>query len=118
MPNRDPDHHVSVEPGSQRVTVVIDGQTVADSTRPLLLHETGLPVRYYLPPEDVRLELFQPTDTVTACPYKGKASYWAFRDGEHLRPDVAWSYENPYPEVAAIKGCLSFYDADADVTVT
>jgi uncharacterized protein (DUF427 family) len=117
MSNRAHGHRVSTEPGSQRVRVVIDGHLVADCARPVLLHETGLPVRYYLPAEDVRLELFEPTDTATTCPFKGQASYWAFRGGSRIRPDVAWAYQDPYPQVAAIKGHLAFYDAAAEITV-
>ncbi|MFE2672731.1 DUF427 domain-containing protein, partial [Streptomyces hygroscopicus] len=72
-------HRVAVERGSQHVTVTIDGRVVAESDRPLLVHETGLPVRYYLPPQDVDLTLFEPTDTHTTCPFKGEAAYWTYR---------------------------------------
>ncbi|MFD5388842.1 DUF427 domain-containing protein [Streptomyces sp. NPDC127074] len=115
-------HRVDVEHGSQHVTVTIDGRVVAESTRPLLVHETGLPVRYYLPPEDVDLTLFQPTDSHTTCPFKGEAAYWTYRgpagDEAEPRPDVVWAYPRPIEKVAEIKDHLSFYDAVAKIDVS
>ncbi|MFE5157794.1 DUF427 domain-containing protein [Streptomyces sp. NPDC056697] len=115
-------HRVDVEHGSQHVTVTIDGRVVAESTRPLLVHETGLPVRYYLPPEDVDLTLFQPTDSHTTCPFKGEAAYWTYRgpagDETEPRPDVVWAYPQPIEKVAEIKDHLSFYDAVAKIDVS
>jgi uncharacterized protein (DUF427 family) len=106
-------HHVDAVPGTQHVTVTIDGRVVADTRRPVLVHETGLPVRYYIPPEDIELSLFQDSDTNTTCPFKGVASYRSFED----HTDVAWSYERPLDSVPEIKGHLSFYDTVAEVTV-
>ncbi|MCQ4084761.1 DUF427 domain-containing protein [Streptomyces sp. RB6PN25] len=126
MEKREPGHRVIAVAGSQHVTVEIDGRVVADSRRPVLVYETGLPVRYYLPPEDVDLAVFEPTETHTTCPYKGVASYWTYLgDGAAeqgaaeavRRSDVVWSYPDPLPDVAQIKGHLSFYDNVADVTV-
>ncbi|AEM81379.1 DUF427 domain-containing protein [Streptomyces violaceusniger] len=115
-------HRVDVEHGSQHVTVTIDGRVVAESSRPLLVHETGLPVRYYLPPEDVDLTLFQPTDSHTTCPFKGEAAYWTYRgaagDEAEPRPDVVWAYPQPIEKVAEIKDHLSFYDAVAKIDVS
>ncbi|MGP3981649.1 DUF427 domain-containing protein [Streptomyces sp. KR80] len=111
-------HTVEAVPGTEVVTVTIDGQVVAESSRPVLMYETGLPVRYYLPPEDVAMHLLEPTDTHTFCPYKGRASYWSYRGGDgRVVTDVAWAYPDPLPEVALIKGRLSFYDTWADVIV-
>lgn len=112
-------HTVTAVPGTQRVTVEIDGRTVADSRRPVLVYETGIPVRFYLPPQDVELDLFDATPTRTTCPFKGLASYWTLRaaDGHPAREDVVWAYEDPMETVAGIKGHLSFYDTVATVTV-
>lgn len=121
MPTTEAGHRVVAVRSNQQVRVEIDGRLVSSSSRPVLVYETGLPVRYYLPPEDVDLTLFQPTDTHTTCPYKGEASYWSFHGGngpETVRADVAWSYLEPLPSVADIKGHLSFYDDVADITVT
>jgi uncharacterized protein (DUF427 family) len=103
-------HTITIEQGSRRVRVVRDGQVVAESTRPLLLRETGCPVRYYLPGEDVAMELLTPSDTTTYCPFKGTASYWSLPDA----PDFVWSYPEPKPEVAAIKGHLCFYEVEVE----
>ncbi|WP_329183858.1 DUF427 domain-containing protein [Actinacidiphila glaucinigra] len=106
-------HRVEAVPGTQHVTVRIDGKVVAETRRPVLVHETGLPVRYYIPPQDVDLALFRGSDTNTTCPYKGVASYWSYGD----RNDVAWFYEEPLPSVPEIAGHLSFYDTVAEVAV-
>src|SRR6185437_832024 len=68
---RDPYHRVDILHSSRHVRVQVDGVTVADSVRPVILFETGLPPRYYLPLSDIRTELLTPTDTATHCPYKG-----------------------------------------------
>lgn len=114
----DAKHTVKAVPGTQHVRVEIGGRVIAESRRPVLVHETGLPVRYYLPPEDVALEVLEPTDTRTHCPYKGDASYWAYRDAAgQVTRDVAWAYPEPLADVALIKGHLSFYETRATVTV-
>ncbi|MGY0058451.1 DUF427 domain-containing protein [Streptomyces sp. LZ34] len=113
-------HRVEVTRGTQHVTVTIDGRVVAESRRPLLLFETGLPVRYYLPPQDVDLSLFEPTDTHTTCPFKGEAAYWTYRGaegGSGPRKDVVWAYPDPIDAVAEVKDHLSFYDTVADISV-
>ncbi|MGP4002536.1 DUF427 domain-containing protein [Streptomyces sp. 8N706] len=111
-------HTVEAVPGSQHVRVEIDGQVVAESSRPVLVYETGLPVRYYLPAEDVATDRLEPTSSHTHCPYKGDASYWSYRDGTgRVQADVVWAYPDPLPEVAMIKDHLSFYDTVADIVV-
>ncbi|MEB3962111.1 DUF427 domain-containing protein [Streptomyces kunmingensis] len=103
-----PGHKITIEHGSQRVRVVRDGQVLAESARPLLLRETGCPVRYYLPGEDVAVDLLTPSDTTTYCPFKGTASYWSLPDA----PDAVWSYPEPKTDVAAIKGHFCFYEVE------
>ncbi|MCZ7413214.1 MULTISPECIES: DUF427 domain-containing protein [unclassified Streptomyces] len=103
-------HRITVEQGTQRVRVEIDGQVLAESDRPVLLHEAGFPVRYYLPPQDVRMDLLEVSESHTVCPFKGTASYWSLPGG---RADVAWTYLEPLPRVAPVKGLLCFYDAQA-----
>lgn len=104
-------HRITVEQGTDHVRVTDpDGRTLAESTRPLLLRETGYPVRYYLPPSDVRADLLTPSDTHTHCPFKGDASYWSVApDGPK---DAAWVYPTPKPDVAAIKDHFCFYDVE------
>lgn len=89
---------------------------LADSHRPLLLFETTLPTRYYLPPEDVRVEL-TPSATRTVCPYKGEATWWSARTGDTLLEDVAWSYPSPIPENPRIAGLICFRNERVDFIV-
>jgi uncharacterized protein (DUF427 family) len=111
---RNPDHRVETEPSPRWVRVEINGVTIASSKRPLLLRETGLRPTYYFPREDVRMDLLEPTDLSTHCPYKGDASYWTIKVGDRVEKDAVWSYENPYPEHPEIKEYLAFYWAKVD----
>ncbi len=104
---RDPYHRVDVHPSSRRVVVRAAGQVIAESTRPKILLETSLAPRVYVPREDVKVEL-EPSDRRTHCAYKGYASYWSPKVDGRLLQDVAWSYEDPLPESAAIAGDVSF----------
>lgn len=110
-------HQIRVEPGSEHVRVEIGGVTVADSGSPRLLYETGLPVRYYLPPEDVRFDLLEPSDTVTHCPFKGDAGYWSMRADGTTHQDVAWYYPAPIQQRTDITGLVCFYPGKVDLYV-
>lgn len=114
---RDPYHRVDVLRSSRHVRVEIDGIAVADTRRPLLLLETGLPERWYIPPADVHLAALRPTDAATACPYKGEARYFSFdgAGGEH--PNVAWSYPAPIPECSKIEQAICFFNERVDLFV-
>ncbi|MEU7472420.1 DUF427 domain-containing protein [Streptomyces sp. NPDC044984] len=115
---RDPHKRVDAMPSSRRVRVEIEGTVVADSANPVLLFETSLPTRYYLPREDVRLDLFEATDHSTRCPYKGTAdAYWSWRGGGAVPPHIVWSYSDPLPAVAVIKDRLAYYNEAVDLTV-
>lgn len=114
---RDPYKRIDVLQSSRHVVVALDGVVLAESTRPRLLFETGLPTRYYLPKLDVRLDLVHPSDTVTRCPYKGVASYLSFAVRGAVRPDLAWFYEAPIPEIPKIENHVSFYNERVDITV-
>src|SRR5712692_2513850 len=81
---RDPYKRVDVVASSRHVQVVVGGQTVADTQRARFLFETRLPTRYYIPPEDVRMDLLVPSEKATACPYKGKARYHSVKIGQEL----------------------------------
>jgi uncharacterized protein (DUF427 family) len=109
---RDPYHLVEVRASSRHVRIEHDGRLVADTTRAVLLFETGLPTRFYLPREDVVAPL-HPSELTTYCPYKGKASYWSLDS----RSDVVWSYREPLPAVSQVAGLLAFYNEVVDVTV-
>jgi uncharacterized protein (DUF427 family) len=114
---RDPYTRVDILPSSRHVRVEVDGITIAESTKPTLLFETGLPVRYYLPKTDVRMDLLTPTETASHCPYKGQASYWSLALGETLVQDLAWSYRTPLPESQKIAGLVCFYPEKVDLYV-
>ena len=104
----DPFHRVDIRATGQRVRVLAGENVVADSSRALLLSETGLPNRYYLPTEDIRTELLAATVTRTVCPYKGWASYWTVNlDGRELT-DAVWEYQEPLAESSRIAGYRSF----------
>jgi uncharacterized protein (DUF427 family) len=112
---RDPYHRVDILHSSRHVRVEVDGVTVADSVRPVILFETGLPPRYYLPLSDIRTDLLTPTDTQTHCPYKGTAGYWSVDTGHGAHADLVWVYRTPLPESQKIAGLACFYDEKANV---
>jgi uncharacterized protein (DUF427 family) len=114
---RDPWHRVDARAASRHVQVALEGTALADSRRPTLVFETGLPVRYYLPREDVRMDLLEPSETQTVCAYKGLASYWSVRAGERLERDLAWTYAEPFPDSPPIAGLVCFFNEKADITV-
>jgi uncharacterized protein (DUF427 family) len=111
---RDPYKRVDVLQSSRKVRVVLGGMTVAESSRPVLLFETGLPTRYYLPKADVRFDLLRPSDTITRCPYKGEARYYSVEIGGQLFKDVVWYYRYPTTECSKIANHLAFYNERVD----
>ena len=106
---RDPYKRVDVLKSSRHVRALVGGESVAETRRPRLLFETNHPVRYYIPADDVRMELLEPSATTTRCPYKGIASYWSVRIGNKLFSDLVWSYQEPIPECPKIKGLFCFF---------
>jgi uncharacterized protein (DUF427 family) len=114
---RDPYTRVDVLPSSRHVRVEVGGATIAESSGPRLLFETGLPVRYYLPKTHVRLDLLVPSGTVTHCPYKGRAEYWSVQAPDGLHADLAWSYPTPLPESQKIAGLVAFLNEHVDIHV-
>jgi uncharacterized protein (DUF427 family) len=114
---RDPYRRVDALPSSRHVVVRVDGTVVADSHRPTILYETGLPPRYYLPSDDVRVDLLTPTGTSTGCPYKGFARYWTLTVDGTEHPDLVWGYDDPLPESAPVKGLMCFYNERVDLEI-
>ncbi len=111
---RDPYHRVDAHPSTRPVVVRVAGEEVARSARPVLVFETGLPVRAYVPPADVRAgAVAAGSGRRTVCPYKGEATYWTIAGVE----DAAWSYELPLPDALRAQGHLAFDDAREDVEV-
>jgi uncharacterized protein (DUF427 family) len=114
---RDPHTRIDILPSSRHLRVVVAGVTVADTTSPRLLFETGLPVRYYLPKTHVQMGLLVPSTTVSHCPYKGQAEYWSVQADGSLHDDLAWSYRTPLPESQKVAGLIAFYNEKVDIYV-
>ncbi|WP_433271751.1 DUF427 domain-containing protein [Actinosynnema sp. CS-041913] len=114
---RDPYTRVDALPSSRHVRVEVGGVTVADSHRPVILFETGLPARYYLPLTDVRIDLLRHTDLRTSCPYKGTAEYWSVAVGDEVHENIVWGYRTPLPESQRIAGLVAFYNEKVDIFV-
>jgi len=114
---RDPYTRVDTVHSSRHVRVDVGGVMVAETRRPVLLFETGLPTRYYIPKQDVRMDLLEPTSSETRCPYKGVARYWSGPIGDKMIQDIVWSYPAPIPECPKIENLLSFYNERVDLFV-
>jgi uncharacterized protein (DUF427 family) len=109
---RDPYHRIDILRTDRHVRISLDGELLAESTGAVALFESNLPPRWYLPREDVVVEL-EPTDTVTRCPYKGQASYYSVpADGGK---DLVWVYQDPLAEAVRIKGLLCFFNERVDL---
>ncbi|MGH9185566.1 MAG: DUF427 domain-containing protein [Acidimicrobiales bacterium] len=114
---RDPFTTVDTRRSSRRVVVEIAGTIVADSSRSMMLFETYLPTRYYLPRDDVRMDLLERMPTTTVCAYKGHASYWSANIDGKVVTDVAWSYEHPHNYATSVKDLICFFNERVDLSV-
>lgn len=113
---RDPFHRVDVRASLSDVDVALDGVTLARTNSAQLLYETLLPVRYYIPPSDVRLDLLEESPKRTVCPYKGQASYWSYPASGQGR-NIAWSYDRRFRDAAQIHDLISFFNERVDLRV-
>ena len=111
---RDPYKRIDAIPSSREVRVILGGEEVARTTRAHFLFETRLPVRYYIPKDDVRTDLLSPTESATRCPYKGEAVYWSADIGGETYEDIVWSYPDPIPECPKIRDLMCFYNENVD----
>jgi len=112
---RDPYHRVDVRNTSRHVRVLVNDVVIADTRRPKVLSETGLSNRFYIPPEDVRPDVLEPSARHTDCPYKGTASYRTLVVGDDRIQDAAWSYPAPLESALKVRDHLCF-DAKGVVT--
>jgi uncharacterized protein (DUF427 family) len=110
-------HQITITPAQLHVEITLDGEKLAESDRVVLLDETGLPTRYYIPREDVRTDLLRPTSHHTTCPFKGEASYWSAEVGGEVHENLVWSYETPIPQAEGITSLMSFYPERVQLTV-
>lgn len=113
-----PGHTVTIAPADLHVEVRVDGELVAETDHPVVLEETGMPTRYYLRREDIRMDLFRATSFTTECPFKGRASYWTLELGDQVHDGIVWSYETPIASAEEITGLLCFYNDRVELTVT
>ena len=104
-----PDYRVALDLSPRRLRIVFNEQVVADSERTLIVRETAHDPIYYFPRDDVRMEWMERTDHRTYCPFKGEASYWTLHSGDRTAENAAWSYEDPFEEVAGLAEYVSFY---------
>ena len=110
-------HQITITASDRHVEVWLGGEKLAASGRAVVLRETGLPDRYYLPADDVRTDLLRPTSSRTTCPFKGEASYWSAEAGGQVHPDIVWSYETPIPQAQGVAGLMCFYTDRTELTV-
>ncbi|ETR75763.1 hypothetical protein X566_24130 [Afipia sp. P52-10] len=109
-----PDHPITITPNPRRVRVIVAGKVVVDTTSALELREASYPVVNYVPRKDTDMSLLTPTDHTTHCPYKGDASYFTIAIDGKPQDNAVWSYEKPFPAMAAIAGYLAFYPNKVD----
>jgi uncharacterized protein (DUF427 family) len=114
---RDPYHRVDILRSSRHVRISVNGEVVAETRRPLALFETGLPTRWYIRREDVRMDLLEHSDKQTGCAYKGFASYWSVRAGDEVEEDLVWCYPEPTRDAERIQGYLAFFNERVDIEV-
>ena len=107
-------HEVRTGRFAGRVVVRAGGETVADSKDAVVLHETGYDPVFYVPVDDVRSELLEPSDHTTRCPHKGNARYWNIKAGGSTIENAAWAYDTPFDSVAEIAGKVAFYPDKVD----
>jgi uncharacterized protein (DUF427 family) len=109
-----PDHPISIQPNPARIVVSVAGRVVADTRNALTLREATYPPVQYIPGEDVDSCQLERTDHATYCPYKGDCSYHSVPTGGKKSVNAVWTYEDPYPAVAQIKGYVAFYPERVD----
>ena len=109
-----PDHPISIQRNPARVVVSVAGRVIADTGNALTLREADYPPVQYIPREDVDFSQLERTDHATYCPYKGDCSYYSIPAGGEKSVNAVWTYENPYPAVAQIKGYIAFYPDKVD----
>jgi uncharacterized protein (DUF427 family) len=112
----DPYHRVDVRRSSRHVVVAANGHELADTTRACALFETGLPPRWYVPREDVRVDL-EPSELHTACAYKGLASYFSARAGDQILENIAWTYPEPRHDATAVRDFVCFFNEAVDLDI-
>ncbi len=114
---RDPYSRIDVRASTRQVRVSVAGTVVAETRRAKVLYESGLPPRWYFPPEDVRMDVLEDSDMRTVCAYKGFASYWSVRVGEAFEDDILWTYRDPLHDALEVKDMLAFFNERVDLEI-
>jgi uncharacterized protein (DUF427 family) len=109
-----PEHPISIRRNAARVVVSVAGRVVADTRNALTLREAEYPAVQYIPNEDVDFSQLERTKHVTYCPYKGDCDYYSIPAGGKKSVNAVWSYEDPFPAVAQIRGHVAFYPERVD----
>jgi uncharacterized protein (DUF427 family) len=112
----DPYHRVDVRPTSRRIAISSGGTVLADSTRAKALFETGLPPRWYVPREDIRVDL-EASDLRTECAYKGVASYYSVTSGNERLENIAWTYPDPRHDAEPVRDYVCFFNEGTDIEI-
>lgn len=108
------DHPITLTPNPTRIKVTLAGRVIADTTEALTLQEASYPPVQYIPRKDVDMSQLERSNHVTYCPYKGDCSYYGIPAGGERSANAVWTYEMPYPAVAAIKEYVAFYSNRVD----
>ncbi len=108
------DHPISIQLNPARAVVSVAGRVAADTRNALTLREAQYPPVQYIPSQDVAFCQLERTDHVTYCPYKGDCNYYSVPAGGEKSVNAVWSYENPFPAVAQIRGHVAFYPERVD----
>lgn len=109
-----PEHPISIAPAGERVRVIFNARTIAETMRALVLREAAYKPVFYIPREDADASLLTRSAHKTHCPYKGDASYYSIRVGDRVAENAIWSYEEPFPTMSEIAGHLAFYPDRVD----
>jgi uncharacterized protein (DUF427 family) len=102
---------------SRLVRVLHEGEVIAETRNAVRILETASPPTFYLPPDDVRIDLLERARGASICEWKGSATYWSLVDDRGDLGNVAWSYETPFPDFASIRSYLSFYPSKLECYV-
>jgi uncharacterized protein (DUF427 family) len=113
-----PDHPMSIETNPRHVVITLGGQILADSRDALTLREAKYPAVQYIPRSDVDMARLSRTEHTTYCPFTGDCSYYSLPGGDERAVNAVWTYEDPFPAAAAIKGYLAFYPDRVEITET
>jgi uncharacterized protein (DUF427 family) len=104
-------HRIDIRRTSRHLVVKLDNRVIADTTRPIVLFESGFAPRWYVPREDIDETALTQAQGQTFCPYKGLANYYDIGN----RKKAAWSYLEAWPEVARVSNLVSFEPDEIDV---